>query len=78
MTDTRDMIIVILTVFGALEMSYVESVILSHSGRGADQRKPLIKIYWHDLSLKNRWLFWTGFLCMLSPFTVSLLARLAY
>jgi hypothetical protein len=78
MTDTPDMIIVALTVFGALEMSYVESIILSPSGRRADREKSLGEIYWHDLSWKNRWLFWTGFFCMLSPFTGSVLARLAY
>ncbi|MDA8241743.1 MAG: hypothetical protein M0Z67_15430 [Nitrospiraceae bacterium] len=71
---TLDMIISILTIFGALEVSYVESVILSLPGGETDQRKSLREMYWHDLSWKNRWLFWTGVICMLSPFLIPVFA----
>jgi hypothetical protein len=59
-----------------LEMSYVESVILSYPG--GVKEKSLHEIYWHDLSWKNRWLFWTGVICLLSPFTTYALAYSAY
>jgi hypothetical protein len=69
---TGELAFCVLTVLGALEMSYVESTILSHFGGTAGARKSLCEIYWRNLSPKNRWLFWSGALCMLSPFAFSL------
>jgi hypothetical protein len=74
--NTTDLIIAGLTVFGALEISYVESFILSHSGAGTNPGKSLRKIYWYDLTGRNRLIYWTGFICMLSPFILSLLKGL--
>ena len=76
--NAADAIIAGLTIFGAMEMSYVESSILSHIGHGINKEETLPKtlrnMYWYSLSWKNRLLFWTGFICMLSPFTIALLA----
>jgi hypothetical protein len=76
--NTPDILIIGLTVFGAIEMSYVESVILLPPDGTTAHTKSLREIYWRDLSWKHRLLFWTGAICLLSSFTVSLLPRAGY
>ena len=67
-----DAVISLLTAFGAAEISYVESVILSGAAAERPARESPLKKYWLGLSLKHRYLFWSGFFFMLSPFAVPL------
>jgi len=67
------MIITCLSVAGALEISYVQSIIISKGRSIQFRKKTLFDIYWHDLSKKDRWLFWTGFVLLISPFTLAIL-----
>ncbi len=73
-----EMIMIVLTIAGALEVSYVESIIISQSEYGLCRGKKLRQIYWSDLSKKNRWLYWTGVICLVSPFTFTILQNSAY
>ncbi len=76
--NAMDMITAVLTIVGALEMSYVESVILTQYGHAPGRNRLLRQIYWNDLSWMNRSLFWSGAVLLLSPFMISLFVRLTH
>ncbi len=73
-----EIIMIVLTISGALEVSYVESIIFLQSECGIYRGKKLLQIYWSDLSKKNRWLYWTGVICLLSPFTFAIFQNSVY
>ncbi len=56
---------------GAIEISYVESRIISRAGAVKSGENSLLERYWSNLSAKERWIFWTGFMLLISPFVLA-------
>jgi hypothetical protein len=70
---TVEIIMTCLALAGAIEISYVESSIISKSVSRQVKETSLLDIYWYDLSKKDRWLFWTGFIFLFSPFILPII-----
>ncbi len=68
MAKTAEIIICILFATGAIEISYVESRIISKTGAMKLSANSLREIYWLNLSVRERWIFWTGLILLASPF----------
>lgn len=71
MVKTAEIIISSLCAIGAIEISYVESRIISKAGVIKLGENSLLEIYWHNLSVKERWIFWTGFILLISPLVLA-------
>jgi hypothetical protein len=71
MTKTAEIIISSLCAIGAIEMSYIESRIIAKAEAIKLGDHSLLKIYWSNLSVKERWIFWTGFVLLISPFVLA-------
>ena len=69
---TLEIVMILLSVAGAVEISYVGSCIISNGSR-TGRETSLLDIYWYDLSKKDRWLFWTGFIFLFSAFILPIL-----
>ncbi|MFI5293952.1 MAG: hypothetical protein ACHQ0Y_02880 [Thermodesulfovibrionales bacterium] len=72
MVKTAEIIISSLCAIGAIEVSYVESRIISKAGAIKSGENSLLEIYWSNLSVKERWIFWTGFILLISPFVLAI------
>ena len=72
MVKTAEIIISSLCAIGAIEISYVESRIISKAEAINLDENSLLEIYWHNLSVKERWIFWTGFILLISPFVLAI------
>jgi len=75
MMKTVEIIMTCLALAGAIEISYVESSIISKSISRQARETSLLDIYWYDLSGKDRWLFWTGFIFLCSAFILPVILR---
>ena len=73
MMKTVEIIMTCLALAGSIEISYVESSIISKSLSRQVRETSLLDIYWCDLSKKGRWLFWTGMFFLISPFILPVL-----
>jgi hypothetical protein len=71
MVKTAEIIISCLCAIGAIEVSYVESRIISKAGAIKLGENSLLEIYWSNLSVIERWIFWTGFILLISPFVLA-------
>lgn len=71
MVKTTEIIISSLCAIGAIEVSYVESRIISKAGAIKLGENSLLEIYWSNLSVKERWIFWTGLILLISPFVLA-------
>ncbi len=67
---TVEIIISTACAIGAVEMSYVESRIISKAESVKLSENSFREIYWHNLSKKERWIYWTGFLLLVSSFVL--------
>lgn len=67
-----ELLAVVCGIIGALEISYVESMIMAKAGF---QPVSLCSIYWRQLSLPERCLFWTGLPMLIAPIFIALIAR---
>jgi hypothetical protein len=72
MIKTAEIIISSLCAIGAIEISYVESRIISKPETIKYSENFLLKTYWHNLSVKERWIFWMGFILLISPFVLAI------
>lgn len=72
MVKTTEIIISSLCAIGAIEISYIESRIISKAGAIKSGENCLLEIYWSNLSVKERWIFWTGFILLISPFVLAI------
>ncbi|GEM_PF-7095842 len=72
MVKTAEIIISSLCAVGAMEISYVESRIISKAGAIKLGKNSLLGIYWSNLSVRERWIFWTGFILLISPFVLAI------
>lgn len=70
MLKTAEIIICVLCSIGAIEISYVESRIISKTGDMKLSENSLLEIYWHNPSVRERWIFWTGIVLLISPFVL--------
>jgi hypothetical protein len=65
---TLEIIVICFSLAGTIAISYVESSIISNADSKKFRETSLLERYWHDLSKKERWLFWTGLIFLVSPF----------
>ncbi len=71
---TLEIIVSIVSVIGAIAISYVESRMIAKIDPQRSVKESLPAIYWHNLSSMERWLFWTGLALLFSPFLFALIA----
>jgi hypothetical protein len=73
MINTSEFISIMVCVIGAISISYIESGNISNMGPAESRKNSLIDLYWSNLSVKERWIFWTGCIFVLSPFALAIL-----
>lgn len=71
MNRTLEVILIICSLIGAMEISYVESRIIAKSGELKIRSDLLPTIYWNQLSKTERCLFWTGLPLLAAPFVLA-------
>lgn len=68
-----EILMILLYLTGAIGISYVESKIVSRYGDGKHRDSSFAEIYWHSLTGKERLLFWSGVIFLLSALLAPLL-----
>ncbi len=72
MERPAELIAIISSIIGALEISYVESRIIAKKDRSFSEKSLMTK-YWDLLSISERCLFWTGMPMLAAPFILAFL-----
>jgi hypothetical protein len=72
MITTSELISIIVCVTGAITISYIQSRNISRMGSAETGRISLVEAYWSRLTWKERCLFWTGCVLLISPFARAL------
>ncbi len=67
MQNISEIALYILVVLGAIAVSYVENCIISEHGDPAPGGRKLSVIYWYDLPLRGKLIFWTGVVLLIAP-----------
>ena len=73
MIKITELLMIFLSLTGAIGISYVESKIMSRSGHGKQRGPSFTEIYWHNLPGEERLLFWSSAIFLLSSLLLPLL-----